>query len=272
MATINVVNTPEGFSFAPPAYEGNKNNGSIVNKTNYYEQSRSHASHNSHRPSGTTIRFPPKFICHIKLFSTVSYIGASKETPRFAVQAPSRLVNCFGLGHITLRDGLDKNSPPIATVGVEPGSFFRRSLIRVGNLEISMSGDWGRTHEFTLPLGNGVVERFEWRHSRGDEVRELSGGFNYGWKLVRLDGPVVVPGQQDWFKSYTSDGKEVVAVGAHPRFLNKSPEFGFVGTGARGELGETFEIVAVMGFLRLYELSVQQSTANSTAAASAGIA
>lgn len=224
--------------------------------------------------AGATIKFPRKFIYHVKFISTTSYIGPSKEQPLFAVQTPSKLVNCFGLGQITLRNGTDKLSPPIASVGAEKGSLFRRSLIRVApragapGLEITMSGDWSRTHEFTLPLGGDAVERFEWRHSRGDEVRELSGGFNYGWKLVRLDGPVVVPGQSAWDKSYTSDGKEVVAVGAHPRFLNKSPEFAFLGAGAEGELGETFQIVAVMGFLRLYELSVQQSTINSTAAAS----
>ena len=39
------------------------------------------------------------------------------------------------------------------------------------------------------------------------------------------------------------------------------------GSGARGEMGQEFEVVALMGFLRLYDLYVQQQMAASNAAA-----
>ncbi|UNI23597.1 hypothetical protein JDV02_009407 [Purpureocillium takamizusanense] len=238
----------------------------------------------------TTIMFPRRLVYVPSWLSSTSFIGRTKDGPLFAVETPSKLVNCFGLGRTVLHAGPDKkSSPAVASVGVQRGSKFRRSLIRVGpgsrspgagsgsadeagTVEVTMSGDWCRTHSFSLLVAGGRLERFEWRHSHGDEVRELSGGFNVGWKLVRLDSAPVAPYQDRAGKSYTSDGKEVVAVGAQPRLFRRSPEFAFVGTGARGELGETFEIVAVMGFLRLYELSVQQSAINASAASSSSVA
>lgn len=218
------------------------------------------------------MKFPSKMVYNTSWVSTTSYLGPSKDQPLFSVQTPSRLINCLGLGKIILRNGTDKHAPQLASVGAEKGSFLRRSLISValnphapkqGSLDITMSGDWSRTHEFSMPLKGGITERFEWRHSRGDEVHELSGGYNYGWKLIRLDGT------RSYGHGYTSDGMEVVAVGAHPRIFHKSPAFAFLGSADRGELGESFEIVAIMGFLRLYELSVQQQSVNSSAAAGA---
>ncbi|OAQ83223.1 hypothetical protein VFPFJ_09026 [Purpureocillium lilacinum] len=66
----------------------------------------------------------------------------------------------------------------------------------------------------SLRLDGDRTEQFEWRHGHGDEVRELSGS-------------------------------------AQPKLSRGSPEFAFVGTGAGGELGEMFDLVVVMGFLRL---------------------
>ncbi|KAJ4252865.1 hypothetical protein NW762_010771 [Fusarium torreyae] len=231
----------------------------------------------SSQPKGSTIKFPPKLIFNVRWLSTTSFLGPTKDEPLFAVRTPNKLTHCMGRGQILLRDGLDKLSPAIASVGPEKGSFLTRSLIRVApkpcatnqeHVEISMSGDWTRRHEFSLRLDSGKTERFEWRNSRGDEVRNLSGGYSFGWKLVRLDSTPVIPGSPGTSWGYTSDGKEVVAVGAHPRFFHKSPEFTFLGAGACGDLGETFEIVAVMGFLRLYELAVQYSSINTSVVAS----
>ncbi|KEY72678.1 hypothetical protein S7711_10224 [Stachybotrys chartarum IBT 7711] len=252
--------------YPPPAYENNRNSFAISDiSSNDYE----------YDPKNTTYKIPPKLIYDAAWVSTTSYLGTSKDQRLFAVETPSRLINCFGLGKIILRDGTDKLSTPLASVATEKGSKLRRSLIRVapkpgaanqGYLEVSMSGDWSSKHEFEMPIGDGTLERFEWRSSRGEQVREVSGGFNFGWKLVRLDGPPAQPGSG---KNYTSEGQEVVAVGAHPRLFHKRPQFSLLGSGARGELGETFEIVALMGFLRLYELSMQQSAINGNAAAAA---
>lgn len=67
-----------------------------------------------------------------------------------------------------------------------------------------------RTYGFSLRLDGDRTEQFEWRHGHGDEVRELSGS-------------------------------------AQPKLSRSSPVFAFVGTGAGSELGETFDLVVVMG-------------------------
>lgn len=256
-----------GYAVPPPYAPSSPN-------AQFYSPAPSMSSRTS---TGTTIKFPRKFLYHYRWFSSTSYLGPSKEEPLFVVKTPNKMI-CIRRKEIIIQDGIDKLNPPLASVGPEKGSKGTRSMIRVAPkpgapkddcLEISMSGDYSLTHKFTLPLENGRVERFEWRNTKGDEVRELSGGFNLGWKLVRMDGPVIVPDETNRGKGYTSDGKEVVAVGAHPRWFKSSPQFEFLGCGARGELGETFEVVAVTSFVRLYELHVQQQTMNSAAASSA---
>lgn len=265
---------------APPAY----NYHADYNTRSNYDYSAT-IPRTSPSP-GRTLLFPPRLVYNTSWVSSTSHLGPSKEEPLFAVQHPSKLVGCFSRGEMTLRDGGDKHAPAIASVGPEKGSKMRRSMIsikprpgddRKGNLDVSMSGSCRTTQRFTLPADPSVgrgAETFEWRTSHGDEVKDLSGGFNWGWKLVRLDGPPVVPGQHRDTRGYTSDGKEVVAVGAHPRMFHKNPEFSFLGAGARGELGEVFEIAAVMGFLRIYDLAQQQAAgaaASSSASSSVAI-
>lgn len=207
--------------------------------------------------------------------SSTSTLGPTKEEPMFQVQTPSR-INCFGNKHTILKDGLDKLAAPLASVGKEKGNGWRKShsLIQVSgrgggpDLSIRMENDYSNTHPFTMPI-HGQETRFEWRNtSGGAEIKNLSGGYNWGWKLVRLDGPYSLPGGRSEFpEGFTSDGKEIVAVAAHPKLFKKNPEFMFLGSGARGEMGQEFEVVALMGFLRLYDLYVQQQMAASNAAA-----
>lgn len=278
--TLPVYHQP---NHAPPPYDNasqySDHTLSYPDQHSQYDDQYNPQKYPSSSP-GTTIRFPTQMVFDSSWVSSTSYLGPTKDEHMFAVQGPSKLLSCcFSRGGVKLLDGTDKLSTPIASVGPEKGSKLRRTMIRVApkqgaadqnHLEIVMSGDWRSTHPFTLPLGEGrPTEQFEWRSSRGKEVKGLAGSFNFGWKLVRLDGPVVVPGQVDGTKGYTSDGKEVVAVGGQQRLSRKHPDFMFMGAGARGELGETFEIVAVMGFLRLRELAAQQQAAASGSSSSA---
>lgn len=232
---------------------------------------------------GRPIMFPRELVFHSRYTSTMSYVGASKDEPLYGVRAPC-LWSCFTNPDHQLLDGLSKDSRVIATVGSKKGSWGTKTLIRVAPdragvavkgkdysafTEITMPRDNGSTHAVSVPLANGRFETFEWRNTRGDEVRALSGGYTQGWKLLRMDGPPVVPGSTPGGTAgYSSDGKEVVAVAAQPRLFQRDPRFAFLGRGATGEFGPTFEIVAVMGFLRLYELSVQQAAAASAGGAS----
>merc|ERR1712169_54738 len=125
--------------------------------------------------------------------SSTSTLGPTKEEPMFQVQTPSR-INCFGNKHTILKDGLDKLAAPLASVGKEKGNGWRKShsLIQVSgrgggpDLSIRMENDYSNTHPFTMPI-HGQETRFEWRNtSGGAEIKNLSGGYNWGWKLVRL--------------------------------------------------------------------------------------
>ncbi|KAH6844738.1 hypothetical protein B0I37DRAFT_378167 [Chaetomium sp. MPI-CAGE-AT-0009] len=94
---------------------------------------------------------------------------------------------------------------------------------------------------FAMQVGGaGQVERFEWRRSHGQEVKKVEGG--------RGDG-------------LTSDGKEVVAVWADPGTLSLSKlgQFEFRGSGATGELGLLWSIMAVMSCMCIWQKTMQSA-------------
>ncbi|KHN95346.1 uncharacterized protein MAM_06850 [Metarhizium album ARSEF 1941] len=100
-------------------------------------------------------------------------------------------------------------------------------------------------YTFAVAVGeSGHPERFEWRSSKTEEVREL-GEVSRGRKLVRLN-----------------HGDEVVAVWSWTRLrwtVNKGAAFSFTNSGATGELGNAFAIMAVTSFVRQYQKDVQAS-------------
>jgi hypothetical protein len=261
------VSRDDHFAPPPPAYDQVYANYGHASPSS---PSSSASSSSSRGGAGRTIRFPERLVYNPAMVSTNSTLGPSKDEPRYLVQTRSKMINCFGLGDLVLRDGTDKLAPPIASVGNEKGSKKRRSLIRLAArdnanetaLEVSMDGDYRSTKSFMMPLANGYPAKFEWRQSRSEEVTRLNGSrmpCNGGWKLVRVAAKPSQPGDP-----VSSEGDEVVAIGAKPRTFHRSPEFAFVGAGARGELGENFEIVAVMSFLRLYELYMQYMASHNT--------
>lgn len=133
----------------------------------------------------------------------------------------------------------------------------------------------------------GQVERFEWRRTKGQEVRSL--GVKSGWKLVRMtDAP---PPAYDEIEGYlapekdvsvdskslnsdagssihsnevstdgsrpegrSSDGHEVVAVMALGSWRSRKDacEFQLLGSGANGELGEAWSLMALMSALSIW--------------------
>ncbi|WPH01516.1 Hypothetical protein R9X50_00436200 [Acrodontium crateriforme] len=121
---------------------------------------------------------------------------------------------------------------------------------------------------FIVPVpskGGGAKypEKFEWRQSRGAEVKSAaSSKYTTGWKLVRLsnENATGVGGRRkDREIGETSDGKEVVAVWANyaKMSMTKVACFQFCGTGATGELGDEWTLMAVLSVLRLWQVTVE---------------
>lgn len=146
------------------------------------------------------------------------------------------------------------------------------------------SGWKHQTFWFALQVGQGAnrsVERFEWRQSRGSEVKSL-GRSSQGWKLVRLgtyDAKQVVQNEgegrssSDREEGFSSDGKEVVAVWANQKLMTRHMltlgEFEFRGSGATGELGQAWALMALMSMMCAWQKEYQTTTAASAAAAGA---
>lgn len=109
-------------------------------------------------------------------------------------------------------------------------------------------------------------EEFEWRRSRGGEVKDLGGRLSYGWKLVRLASEAD-HGAVEGERGYASDGKEVVAVMAHNASLTltKGCKIEFMGSGLTGVLGERWEIMAVLTAVQLWQRDLQETNVASAA-------
>jgi len=229
---------------------------------------------------GAALKLPQSFWLDYRRHSSTSFIGAEKGGRDFAVTVPSRM-NCFAHRAITLRDGSAKDSPALVSVKSQKGSLGRRSVISLpstgekdpGQDIVGAFGPGGSSKGFDVTLENGTVEHFEWRKSKGDEVKNLASG-SQGWKLVRMNSPYTLAGGQAEFPpGYTSDGREIVAVAAYPKMFRNSPRFEFLGSGARGEMGVRFELVAAISFVHMYEIAMQQGSGAGAAAgggASAG--
>ncbi|GAB0139925.1 hypothetical protein EsHS_00000563 [Epichloe bromicola] len=97
-------------------------------------------------------------------------------------------------------------------------------------------------YSFAAAVGQtGYPEKFEWRSSKTDELKELN-QMSRGWKLVRLN-----------------NGEEIVAVWTYAKWsMTKVAAFRFTGSGASGELGAVFTTMAVMSFIRHYQREMQR--------------
>ncbi|CAG7967077.1 unnamed protein product [Penicillium olsonii] len=231
-----------------------------------------------------TIKFPPALNGYYqwKLTSTF-HLGPTAEEKLFAVSTHATVFN--NKPSVVLHDGPTNTHPvmatalgdrwgrcrPIAlTLPPRPDSPYSTEIVE--SLVPSSAKLSSPTHTFEASVGEkGTTrEKFEWRSSYGNEIKELA-GHSHGWKLVRLAAaPNVGGSRRERDFGYTSDGLEVVAVIAHNASwsMTKSLRFAFMGSGLTGTMGEAWEILVVTSALQLWYIDVQTNAA-ATAAASA---
>ncbi|RCI15577.1 hypothetical protein L249_3421 [Ophiocordyceps polyrhachis-furcata BCC 54312] len=191
------------------------------------------------------IDFPERFNIYFESKSRLRLVlGEEKSRPSHIVSMPGGFY-----GKLVLYDGPTVEAAPVAVIrsGRKLGYYDDMELAasqpgahhRVEELRCEGKG-WSMSYSFVTSVGEGgLPEKFEWRSSRGDEVKSL-GEHSYGWKLMRL-------GSQE---------EEVVAVGADAkisRSLSKVGAFGFVGRGASGELGDGWAVMAVASLIRIIQ-------------------
>ncbi|KFG86991.1 hypothetical protein MANI_024786 [Metarhizium anisopliae] len=169
---------------------------------------------------------------------------------------PSNIISLPGgwYGDLILYNGPGTDSEPLAAVKYgnkmgtfdevrlppkEPGQGLIKEEIRCRRNGMNFA------YTFAVAVGeSGYPEKFEWRSSKTEEVKEL-GEMSRGWKLVRLN-----------------HGDEVVAVWSWTKLrwtVNKGAAFKFTNSGATGELGNVFAIMAVASFIRHYQKEIQAS-------------
>ncbi|KAI5465050.1 hypothetical protein BGZ63DRAFT_379261 [Mariannaea sp. PMI_226] len=105
------------------------------------------------------------------------------------------------------------------------------------------------------------LDRFEWRRSHGTEVQSV-GGTKWGWKLVRLGQNAAQQAAAGREEGFSSDGGEIVAVWADAKGLTLTNigEFQLRGSGATGELGQSFALMAVSSCLCIWLTMMRLST------------
>lgn len=124
-------------------------------------------------------------------------------------------------------------SDAVELAPLQPGDPTMR-----GQMDSISHGGWA----FSAPVPGGGSERFEWRDSKSAAVRSL-GESSHGWELVRLN-----------------HREEVVAVWAEKKLalsVSKAATFRWVGSGAGGQLGPIFSVMAVATFLRIWQKRMQ---------------
>lgn len=217
---------------------------------------------------GNPSLFPRECVFTYRLSHSHSYLGAKRNEPLFLVKTPRLLM---GTGDILLLSGTDKLDTPLASAGSlkirssTTCASHVRLKPRLGGsftqpMDIDVTVGTENKYKFTIPVGPANrAETFEWRQSTGELVRSLAGGFQYGMKLVRLDGPAGGSNGQDGKVTVVGgDGKPIVAVFAAMRPQANNAKFHFMNEGATGELGEVFELAAMISFIRLFEFQLSQ--------------
>ena len=158
------------------------------------------------------------------------YIGRHKGD---RLKAINTQYNIMGRTSTTLHEGPTLESPVLGRSVLHTISMdvFLPSL----NFHMVPGSIFSSKCVCSMPVGKNMdkMERFEWRTSRGEEVKRL--GSHHGWKLVRMD-----------------NHEEIVAVYSLDLYLPKlSGRFEFLGSGATDELGRDWAIMAVVSALGL---------------------
>ncbi|KAF5005684.1 hypothetical protein FDECE_7883 [Fusarium decemcellulare] len=209
----------------------------------------------------------------------VIYLREPDKEPTFCLSLPGGWYD-----KAILHDGPEPKHPVLATSTGEgkwrndfavtlpamPGTDMEpsREILRykVGRREI---------YWFAIKVGQDKhIERFEWRHSHGAEVKSV-GESKWGWKLVRLGGGTQDPSEDtaqgpDRADGLTSDGKEIVAVWADSgdwKSMSKIGTLNLRGSGATGELGTTWALMALMSRMCIWQKEMQVTTTTTVASA-----
>lgn len=211
-------------------------------------------------------------------FGYTLQVGVERDHPMFALHLHSNLL-IFGRPALTLHIGPTKDGPRVAMVKDAtlnplkshdfdvyiPPPGFGRLLNGDNNVKVPVQCDIFEVHrvyKFSVATNpdqqrqqqqGGQLERFEWRHTFGEEVGGLIGGPAAGWKLVRLDRDASASGGGEG-GGHTSDGKEVVAVWATgKKTLKEAMKFRFLNAGVTGELGDSFSVAAVVSAMGMWD-------------------
>jgi hypothetical protein len=205
-----------------------------------------------------------------KLTSTF-HLGEHADQPLFAVKTHT---GWSGVPGVVLHSGPTDKDPPLAAAGNETGLESERhkdTLVLLPpppGAENESSYEFLRhdpsfkteTYRFTIDVGLGgdketLPENFEWRPSDRQEIQQLVKRNKYilGWELVRLGSRVDIR-DGEGSSGITPDGEEIVAVWARYAgwSLTKAFKFQFMGSGASGELGERWAVMAVISALRIW--------------------
>lgn len=247
-----------------------------------------------------SLQFPVKFNLYYKSTSwkkQLYRLGEHRKEAFYSIV----LVSGWKGTTLCLHEGLDDKSPMLAEVAGKSTwsldhtiSLPGRDIVEDIHTKIKLPS---MTYSFTAMIPHGeklVPEQFEWRQSHGQEVRQLTSKFAWGWKLIRLGSGAVhasSPAEAETSVNMddsaaltpattattpkkngkraasrdpgeASDGKEVVAVWADNVKWSKTKraKFEFWGRATTGEMGETFAIMAVATGLRIWQITVAGSS------------
>lgn len=224
----------------------------------------------------------------IHLSPSTSYPANQPQTS-YKVSLPGGFYGSLILDYASKSTGPLARASPEGRRGYDvllPGSIAAEGLRRQ-----SRKNKW----TFALPVGiDGEMETFEWRRSRGSEIKQLGASWR-GWKLVRMgssgrgqhDAAQYHEKDDESLPRYSSEDEkheradsahaseesgedEIVAVWAKTgtwTSLHDVGEFAFLGSGASGELGQRFAVMAVMTALCIWQKAMRdQATAGAVSA------
>lgn len=260
------METSTEHSVAPPAYHNHNDNNAFESTLPEYE------SISAPGPSPYK-RLPLSFNIYYKQwFSSMYQIGEHENQPLFTIQRHGAWGSDKPM--IVLHEGADPKGPVVGTVTKE-GMMNHDTVIELpmsprkgsegGTIREPLASDVTITLKnsrftFSFDVGRGKETRretFEWRISKAIEVRALD-SMAFGWKLVRLGPDGGRGGTRDAREvGEASDGKEVVAAWSENSglTLSKIAKFHFLGSGATGELGDDWALMAALSAFRLWKFT-----------------
>lgn len=267
------------FSQAPPPYTAS-------NEPGESPFSENHGFSDCSGPVlAAPVRFPPTLNGYFqwKLTSTF-HLGPTGDDKRFAVSTHTAFLRSSQT--MTLHAGPSDKDPALAFVDGDRSMRDRPCPVTIpqfaagtGSAQEPLIETLYHATPYTRtpptysvdvkgPEKSTQREQFEWRTSRGNEIKELTGHSVYGWKLVRLSRTMGPNNGHRKQRAHgcASDGCEVVAVLARnvSASMTKALKFQFLGSGRDGSLGETWEIMALMTALQLWSYDMMSATMAST--------